>query len=122
MCGKTNKRYKLRGEYTEETIEELGFRYSRVRSDDENPVYLYRFPVYRHLDTILLECWMTFYFNTGELKIDVMDVYNGMHGKYCTWYHYEYGDYTPILDIIDNKIKKELKRLEAEPLKEEEEE
>jgi len=114
----SDKTYKIKNEIDVDKIDNLGFRYSRVRSDIDNPVYIYKFPVYKHRDTVLLEGWFTLYFNTGEIKVDVMDVYNGLYGRYAPFYYYEYGDYTPILDVIDKRINKELRRIGVEKIKE----
>lgn len=86
-----------------------GFRYNRMYSTDESDVYLYRFPVYKYEKFTTLECELVIYLEDGNVVINVFDY--GTNNKYAPYYYLEYGNYTKMLDVINNKIDKELKRL-----------
>ena len=46
----------------------------------------------------------------GRVQIDVHD----SNGLYAPWYHYEYGNYEPLIRKIDRAIKQKLKKIGIE--------
>jgi len=72
--------------------------------------YTYRFSVYKYVDTITLECELVFTLQNGEVIINVYD--KNTRNKYTPFYNVEYGNYDKILKIINNRIEKELNKLD----------
>lgn len=86
------------------------FKYNRLLSDKENDIYSYRFPVYKYGDFVTLECELSVFSTTGEVRINVFD-YN-TRSRYAPFYHVEYGIYNEILDKINERILKQLKKFD----------
>lgn len=97
-------------DYSPEHLKKLDFRYSHIFSDEDVDVYTYRFPVYRYNATMVLEGEFRIYTDDGTVIIDVFD--NGTRSRYAPFYYYEYGDFTPLLEKIWEKIDKELTKLQ----------
>lgn len=92
-----------------------GFRYNRIYSTDKSDVYTYRFPVYKYEKFTTLECELAIYLEDGNVVINVFDY--GTNNKYAPYYYLEYENYIKILDVIYEKINRELKRLKIERVK-----
>ena len=103
-------KYKMKQPYDEQSLAKLNFYFDRTRSDEETKKYMRKFTVYKYSDSILLEAWFCLDYKTGDVTVDVMDVYSGRYGKYAKWYLSEYGDYEPLLNGINEKIAKEMKK------------
>ena len=105
--------YKLNNP-TIENIRNLGFRYSTLLSTDEEKIYIYRFPVYKYKNKTVLECELTVGFDTNNI---IINVYNSHHEIYTPFYNVEYGNFEPILDIVNKNINKEFKKLGVEMIR-----
>lgn len=97
---------------TKEWLLSNGFRYSRVLSTDDEPVYTYRFPVYKYKNMIVLECEISVILGEDNVKLNVYD-YN-TNDKYAAFYYCEYGNYNKMLKIVWNKITDVLQKLGIE--------
>lgn len=95
---------------TKEWLYKNGFRYNKIFSDEENEVYTYRFSVYKYGDINVLECELVIVLQTGGVSINVYD--KNTRNKYAPFYNVEYGNYDKILNVINNRIEKELERLD----------
>ena len=93
------------------TIENLrnhGIRYSTTLSTNEESVYVYRFPVYKYKRKTTLECEISVEVNSN---IVIVNVYNSNHSVYAPFYNDEYGNFEPLLEIINKNIMIEFKKL-----------
>jgi hypothetical protein len=99
---------------TIENLRNLGFRYSTLLSNDEEKIYIYRFPVYKYKNKTVLECELTVEINTNNI---IVNVYNSHHEIYTPFYNVEYGNFEPILDIVNKNINKEFRKLGVERIK-----
>lgn len=99
---------------SEDNLKKLGFRYDKLTSNNEYTNYIYRFPVYKYNSKTLLECKLTLNINT---KIITVDVYQESGLIYRQFYHSEYGSKEPIIEIINNNILKEFKKLHIKQIK-----
>ena len=104
----SEKRY-IKHNVTKEWLKSNGFRHNRIFSDEENEAFTYRFPVYKYGDFATLDCEIIILFKTGEVRINVYD-YN-TRDRYAPFYNCEYGNYDKVLIKINEKIDKELGRL-----------
>lgn len=93
---------------TIENIRNLGFRYSNSLSTDEEKVYVYRFPVFKYKRKLMLECELTIEVNTNTIFVNV---YNSNHSTYAPFYNNEYGNFEPLLEIVNKNILREFKKL-----------
>lgn len=85
------------------------WHYNKAESTPDNPIYTHTFTIlkYNKNPTIIGEFDLEK--NTGRVSINVYDVYNSSF--YSPFYNREYGNYTPIIQEIENIILKEMKRL-----------
>ena len=95
---------------SKEWLQSNGFRRNRIFSNNEIDLYTYRFPVYRYGDTCTLECELSIVLQSGRVNIDVYDY--STRNKYAPFYCVKYGNYSNIVNQINEKIQIELKRLE----------
>ena len=95
---------------TKDWLNENGFRYNRVLSDNEDSVYTLRFPLCKNGYFVTLECELSCIESTGEIRVGVYEY--GTRNKYAAFYCVEYGDYSIILDKINKRINSELKKLD----------
>lgn len=105
---------KITQELTIDYLKEHYWFYNRQLSSDYGyAVYIHRFPVYRYKNgtKIILDCEFTLHSDSGRLEVNV---YNRETGEaYAPYYFYEYGDYTPVLEIIKKNILKEYRKVGA---------
>ena len=80
----------------------------RINRSSESVIYTHRFPVYKHHGITTLDGEITIIGDTGDV---IIDVYNMNRNIYPPFYHVEYGDFSPMLDKINNRINQELKKL-----------
>jgi len=86
------------------------FKYSRIFSDEEQTVYTHRFPVHKYGCFVTLECEIQMDVSNGRI-IDI-NVYDyGSRSLYAPFYYSEYGNYTLMLNSINNKILNKFKKL-----------
>lgn len=100
--------YKKQG-MTKDWLLSNGFRYSRVLSTDDAPVYTYRFPVYKYKSMTVLESEISVILGEDGVKLNVYDY--GTNDKYAPFYYCEYGNFDKMLKEIYSKINKELSKL-----------
>lgn len=113
MVSVVNNTYKL-SNTSEENLKKLGFRYDRTTSDNETTNYIYRFSVYKYQSKTLLDCEISVNTDTKLLNINV---YQQDGNIYRPFYYSEFGGYDPILDIINNNILNEFKKLHIKQVK-----
>lgn len=94
---------------TREWLQSSGFRRNRIFSNNEVDIYTYRFPVYKYGDAYTLECELSIILQNGKINIDVYDC--NTRNKYAPFYCMAFGDYSNMINQINEKIQNELKRL-----------
>lgn len=92
--------YKLN--ITRGQMKNLGFRYDHDLDD-----YIYKFPVYKCDKVPLIFCKLGIDEETNRVWFNIYDANNTLYAPY---YDNEYGK-NALINIIDNKINQELKRL-----------
>ena len=99
-----NKKFKMLSP-SDGKLTKLGFRKVRNIADD---IWEYRFPVYKYNSKIItIEGVITVSLSTEKVLIDVYS--NGY--AYVPFYNNEYGNYEPIMDIINKNILREFNKL-----------
>lgn len=101
----------LKNGITKEWLNKNNFRYNRILSDIEDNIYTCRFPLCKNGFFTTLECELRCIESTGEMSVDVYEY--GTRNKYAPFYSVEYGDYSVMLNSINKKINRELKKLEV---------
>lgn len=98
-----NKKYKMLYP-SESKLIKSGFR--KVKNVEDN-IWKYSFPVYKYNHKITtIECIITVTMPNGKVNLDV---YSNGH-MYTPFYNNEYGNYEPIMNIINNNILRELNK------------
>lgn len=100
-----NEKY-YRPNITKEWIRKSPFRYSF--NDADEFAYTYRFPVHKSGTFVTLECELTVFDKTGDVRINVYDY--GTRDKYAAFYCDYFGKNT-VLESVHKKIKNELNKL-----------
>ena len=113
MLSVINNTYKL-SNTSEENLKKLGFRYDKSTSDNDTTNYIYKFSVYKYQSKSLLDCELLVNTNT---KIVTTNVYEQSGSIYRPFYYTEFGGHDPILDIINNNILNEFKKLHIKQVK-----
>lgn len=80
----------------------------RCYRDSDGVTYTHRFPITKHNSTTTLEGEFAVMGESGDVIINVYDM---NHNLYAPFYNVAFGNYTPILTKINNRINQELKRL-----------
>ena len=94
---------------TEKWLLDNHFRYNRIYSDGDSIAYTYRFPVYKYGCCVTLDGEIVIFLD-GEVKLNVYDV--NTRNKYAPFYYNEYGDFSAILNVINNNFEKQLKKFD----------
>lgn len=100
-----NKKY-YKPDISKEWIRKSPFRYSF--NDVYEIAYTYRFPVYKNGSFVTLECELTVFDKTGDVRINVYEY--GTRDKYAAFYCDNYGK-NIVLESVHKKINKELNKL-----------
>lgn len=87
------------------------FQYSRAFSDDDDPVYVHRFPVYKWALVATLEAEMRLHLKDYLVTVDVYDVAGLTRGMYAPFYYEADTVHRDFIDEIMKNIKKECRRL-----------
>ena len=98
-----NKKYKM-SYPSESKLIKFGFR--KVKNSDDD-IWKYTFPVYKHNKITTIEAVISVILPSGRVLIDVYS--NG--NIYTPFYNNEFGNYEPIMNIINSNIIKELNKL-----------
>ena len=93
---------------TEEWIRSA-FHFLPDLSDSESKVFARRIPVCRYDGISTLEAEIRAWWPEKQITVECFDT--GTTNPYAAFYHVEYGDYTRILKEIENKIRKELRKI-----------
>ena len=80
----------------------------RCYRDADGVTYVHRFSVLRHNNTSTLDGEFSIMGDSGDVIINVYDMNRNLYAPY---YNVMFGDYTPVLTKINNRINQELKRL-----------
>lgn len=104
----TRKKY-IKEDVTKEWLYQNGFRFGQMSGNIESGIYAKRFPVYRYGAYTVLECEISIHLNSGAAKIDVYS--NNTHNIYPPSYYDEYGDFEPIVSVINRRIEDKLNKL-----------
>ena len=113
MVSIINNTYKL-SNTSEENLKKLGFRYDRNTSDNNTTNYIYKFSVYKYEGKSLLDCELLI---NVDSKIVTTNVYEQSGSIYRPFYYTEFGGHDIILDIINNNILNEFKKLHIKQVK-----
>lgn len=89
-------------------LENNNFRWSKIHSDSESDVYIYRFIAWRYGTAGVLEGEIMVDCKDGSIRLGCYDY--GTRYCYASWYCREYGTST-VVEEIDKKMLKELERL-----------
>lgn len=90
-------------------LEHHGFEYKRVYSYPDDPCYVKRIPVYQWQNYICLTAEFKVFLISRTVRIDVYD--GNTKSYYAGYYVRDWGDVSPITDVIDRNIEKEMKLL-----------
>lgn len=102
----TNNKY-IKKNLSHSWLKQNNFRYSQIFSDSDINAYTYRFPIYKYGTSVILECELVMYEDTGEVRIDV---YDNNRNKYAPFY-YDSKVHDNFITKLDKKIKRKLKEL-----------
>jgi len=80
----------------------------RCYREPDGTIYTHRFPIIKHDGVTTIEGEFTIIGDTGEVLINVYDMNRNLYAPY---YAVMFGDYTIVLNKINNNIEQELKRL-----------
>lgn len=97
-----NKKYKM-SYPSESKLVKYGFK--KIKNTEDS-IWKHTFPVYKHKDVTTIEGTISVILPSGKVLLDVYS--NG--NIYTPFYNNEYGNYEPIIDIINNNILKELNK------------
>ena len=90
-------------------LEHHGFEYKRAYSYPDDPCYVKRIPVYQWQNYICLTAEFKVFLISRIVRIDVYD--GNTKSYYAGYYVRDWGDVSPITDVIDRAIAKEMKQL-----------
>lgn len=102
-----NNKY-IKRNVSKEWLTKNNFKYSNILSDEDNEVYVYRFPVHKNGFFTVLECEIVICLSSGEVNVDIFEY--GTRDRYAPFYYAEYGNYNIILEVINKQIETELKK------------
>lgn len=113
----TNQTKYYHPKLTKQFLAKNHFKYSYGWSDEDDPAYIASFPVYRYYCVTTLELRIVVYYNSNQVKLDVIDV--GSRGIYAPWYRGEAYKKYPLLREVDKNIEKIMKSLGFKKIEEE---
>lgn len=96
---------------SQEWLRNNGFFYSKGFSEDDDIVYVHKFPVYRWGLIATLEGEMRLHIQTGMVTVDVYDVAGLTRGVYAPFYYQADGIHDGFVKQIVENIEKECRRL-----------
>lgn len=96
---------------SQEWLRNNGFFYSRGCSEEDDTVYVHRFPVYKWGLVATLEGEMRLHTKDLLVTIDVYDVAGLTRSVYAPFYYQPDGGHKGFVDEIMENIKKECERL-----------
>lgn len=102
------KFYISKKKLTPHWLEKNYFYWSRIYSDNENPVYFHRFTVWNYGNAGVIEAEIRIDYNTGDVKIGCYD--GGTRALYASFYCRDIGN-NEVVVKIDEKIRAECERL-----------
>lgn len=103
------RKYSFIKEHLNKAWLDANFRVIQEMSDSEITVYSRRFPVYSYGSDCMLEGELRIYFPECRVEVNCYD--RGSKGWYAAFYSTDYGRSEEILRIIENKIKREFKKI-----------
>ena len=92
-------------------LRENYFIFSRTHSDEEDKVFIHRFPVYKGGNVTTLEAEMRLHTINNKVTIDVYDGTGISRGIYAPFYYRADSCHDEIVDLVNKKIQKECDRL-----------
>ena len=99
-------------------LEDNCFSFSRAFSDEDDPVYIKRFPVYKWGEITTIEAEIRLHIKTYEAIVDVYDGSGWTRGLYAPFYYQaDYGHADFVQEITEN-IENYCKKLEFERIDE----
>lgn len=101
----TNSVVIMKHKATKQWLLSHNFHYNSRLSNEES-VYTYRFPVYKHEKITTLECELSIFLDDNKIRINIYDYCT--YDKYAPFYYCEYGNFDKILEIIWNNINRQL--------------
>lgn len=109
------KKFKMKNP-TEQRLIKLGFRRNELPDGD---IWRYYFTVYRYKNKIcVIEGVVTVKLPDGKVSLDM----NSGGAIFTPFYNSEYGNYEPLMEIVNKNFLRELKRLGIKEVKEKENE
>ena len=92
-----------------DTLKDLGFRYSKLLSDEEEIYFVKYFPVDKYKEINVINCELYVSVNTGEL---IINTYNSDQKQFFPFYNIDYiFGYEKYLNKIESSILKEFTKL-----------
>lgn len=104
-----SSKYRFFKEKIPKSLLEKNFHVIEEMSDSDIIVYGRRFPVYTYGSGTILDCELRIYTPDNRIEVDCYE--HNSKGWYAAFYSNEYGSASEILKIIENKIKKEFKKI-----------
>lgn len=100
-------------------LEDNYFSFSRTFSDEQDPVFVKRFPVYKWGEITTLEAEIRLHIATFEATIDVYDGSGWTRGLYAPFYYQADCGHTCFVQEIITNIEKHCKKLGFEKIEDE---
>ena len=98
-----------------DTLKDLGFRYSKLLSDEEEIYFVKYFPVDKYKEINVINCELYVSVNTGEL---IINTYNSDQKQFFPFYNIDYiFGYEKYLNKIESSILKEFRKLGISKIK-----
>ena len=98
-----------------DTLKDLGFRYSKLLSDEEEIYFVKYFPVDKYKEINVINCELYISVNTGEL---IINTYNSDQKQFFPFYNIDYiFGYEKYLNKIESSILKEFRKLGISKIK-----
>ncbi len=104
-------KYRLKN-IDKEKLKSIGFYYDKSISGTDDEYYSYRFPVYKDSNRPLLTGMVSIDTKDGSLLINVYKT--SSKDSYAPFYQTFYGNYHTILNIINQNILSELRKIRIE--------
>lgn len=112
MADIRNVKARFKNEINKKWLENNHWYYSKLLSSDDDPVYTYRFTVFKYGTISTLDAEFTYHLNDNDVTVNVFD--GGTRYIYAPFYCLEYGNYDSVMETINNCINKEIKRFNME--------
>jgi hypothetical protein len=109
------KQYKIKN-FSKHYLETHGFRYNTTFSNQDETYYSILFSACKWQDYIVLTGEIRVCIETGEVWIDIYDSPIN-RTRYAPYYYTEYGNFDPVIEIVNKNIQKKCEELNITEVK-----